>query len=376
MFLSKDIAGKIIEEISKVIDYNINIMDECGLIIASTNSVRLNTYHEGAFLIIRKNLKELKVYDTEEYAGCQKGINLPIVLDGNLIGVIGITGEVEEVINYGKVIKKMTEILVEDLSTKEHHKINEQSKLLFVNQWISGEFENNHLFFEQNAKRYNIDLNSGFTLAVFKVLPKNLDTVPDYKAIDAVITYISEKLNQRRLLFASNSNNNILISYHLDSAHLFEILTSLSKQIAGQFPFTVVCGIGHRYPDYRDVPKSYGEALKVMNFFNDLSPGIYLYDESIVSLMIDEIPLIYKNQCINRIFQKCSRKEIEDFTGFITTYYNNNGSINKIADQLYVHKNTVQYKINKIINRTGLDIRIYKDMIELLLASNFIRRSL
>ena len=176
MLLSKDIAGKIIKEISKVIDYNINIMDGSGLIIASTNSERLNTYHEGAFLIIQENLKELKVHYTGEYTGCQQGINLPIVLDGKIIGVIGITGEVGEVTSYGRIIKKMTEILVEDLSKKEQHKINEQSKLLFINKWVSGDFENNSLFFERNAKQYYIDLNASFTAAVFKVLSKKTDS--------------------------------------------------------------------------------------------------------------------------------------------------------------------------------------------------------
>ena len=376
MFLSNDIAGKIIEEISKVIDYNINIMDESGLIIASTNSERLNTHHEGAFLIIQENLKELNVRDTEEYVGSQKGINLPIVLGNKIIGVIGITGEVDEVISYGRIIKKMTEILVEDLSKKEQRKISEQSKLLFINDWISGDFENNHLFFEQNAKRYNIDLNSDFTSAVFKFLFVNPKTAPDYKLLNAAITYISEALSNKKLLLASSPNSSIIVSYHLDSAHLFDMLDSLSKKINDQFPFSIVCGIGHTYHDYRDVPKSYDEALKVMNFFDDISSGIYLYDESIVPLMLDEIPIIYKNQCTSQIFKGCSENEIEDFSDFIIVYYNNNGSINKIADHLYIHKNTVQYKINKIINRTGLDLRVYKDMIALLLASNFIRKSL
>ncbi len=371
MFLNKEIAGKIIEEVSKVVDYNINIMDEQGLILASTNPERLNTFHEGAFLTISQNLKELKVYKAEEYAGCQEGINLPIVLDKKIIGVIGITGEVDEVILYGKVIKKMTEILVENLSAKEQHNIMEQSKLLFINEWVSGELESRHAYFEQNAKQYGIDMNSGFTMAVFKILPKEPGDYLDYREIGKVISFINENLNQKKMLFSSNSNTGFVISSGTDDTHLLQKLIHLSEKISAHFPCYVIGGVGCTYPEYRDLPKSYGEAMKVMNYYLGADPGIYCYDDNIISLMLDEIPQVYKNQCILQIFAGCTQKEIIDFSDFIIAYYENSGSINKIGEQLYIHKNTVQYKINKILTRTGLDLRIHQDMLALLLAAHF-----
>lgn len=78
MKISKKTASDLIREISSVIDYDINIMDENGTIMASTDPHRVGQFHEGAHLIITRSLSELPVYYDNEYAGCRKGVNLPI----------------------------------------------------------------------------------------------------------------------------------------------------------------------------------------------------------------------------------------------------------------------------------------------------------
>ena len=114
MKISKSAATDLIREISSVIDYDINIMNENGVILASTDKERVGQFHEGAHLVIKQNLKELPVYYDEEYAGCRQGINLPLFSDDNIIGVVGITGDVSETGRYARLIKKVTEDL-EDL---------------------------------------------------------------------------------------------------------------------------------------------------------------------------------------------------------------------------------------------------------------------
>ena len=74
MKISKSAATDLIREISSVIDYDINIMNENGVILASTDKERVGQFHEGAHLVIKQNLKELPVYYDEEYAGCRQGI--------------------------------------------------------------------------------------------------------------------------------------------------------------------------------------------------------------------------------------------------------------------------------------------------------------
>lgn len=54
MKLSKKIAQDIVKEMMKVVPYNINIMNEKGVIIGSGDSSRIGNMHEGAVEAIRK----------------------------------------------------------------------------------------------------------------------------------------------------------------------------------------------------------------------------------------------------------------------------------------------------------------------------------
>lgn len=62
MKISKDTARSIVAEVSSAIGKNVNLMDETGCIIASTNKGRIGTYHSGAKKIIAERLDRLDVY--------------------------------------------------------------------------------------------------------------------------------------------------------------------------------------------------------------------------------------------------------------------------------------------------------------------------
>ena len=113
MFISQQDAQSIVEEVKAAIGRDINIMDETGRILASTNPARQGQPHPAAERILREQLPSLTVEEDQPEAGMQAGINLPVRIDGAAAGVIGITGPPEEVAGFGSVIKLLTEILVE-----------------------------------------------------------------------------------------------------------------------------------------------------------------------------------------------------------------------------------------------------------------------
>ena len=109
--LSTQSAQRIVAEIGGIVGQNINMMDAQGYIIASTDPARIGFLHEGARQIIEERLPELYIRAEEATATARTGLNLPITHRGDIVGVIGITGEYGQVIGYGQVVKKMTEIL-------------------------------------------------------------------------------------------------------------------------------------------------------------------------------------------------------------------------------------------------------------------------
>ena len=103
---------RIAEEVGATIKNDVNIMDRTGCIIASTDPQRIGALHVGAVNLMESQLPELIV--EKDCQGMKKGINLPLVIKDEIIGVVGITGDVDDVRTLGVVIKKITEILILD----------------------------------------------------------------------------------------------------------------------------------------------------------------------------------------------------------------------------------------------------------------------
>ena len=87
-----EMAQKFIDQITEYTDYNINIMDETGVIIASRDPKRVGTYHEAADRIIRGREEIVTVDDEKIFPGVLPGINMAIMVNGRKEGVVGVTG--------------------------------------------------------------------------------------------------------------------------------------------------------------------------------------------------------------------------------------------------------------------------------------------
>ena len=193
MKISKNTATDLIREISSVIDYDINIMDENGIIMASTDPLRPGQFHEGAHLVIKENLRELPVYYDDEYAGCKKGINLPLFSDDNIIGVVGITGEVSETSRYAKIIKKVTEILVKDFETIQQKDKKEHARMLFISNWINDELDDpDHL--ADTLRKYHLDPHSPMTAALISL------SGPEY----SISEFLDSRIDKTHILTGYN----------------------------------------------------------------------------------------------------------------------------------------------------------------------------
>ena len=56
-----------------------------------------------------------------------------------------------------------------------------------------------------------------------------------------------------------------------------------------------------------------------------------------------------------KVLKNFSQKELKEFSTIMTIYEEFNGSITQTAEKLFMHKNTLQYKLNKIKRLSGYD---------------------
>ena len=109
--LDKVLAGKFMERVRSYTDYNVNIMDEKGIIIASKDEKRVGSFHEVAYRILQGEGDEISVSEKDEFLGVKEGVNIAIVENRKRIGVIGITGKAREIKPIALVMKMAVETM-------------------------------------------------------------------------------------------------------------------------------------------------------------------------------------------------------------------------------------------------------------------------
>ena len=108
-----------------ILGKNINIMNCNSIIIASSDKNRINTYHEGADLVIKKGRTvEISVEESERLKGTKPGVNIPLEFEHQLIGVLGITGPPNQVRNYGLLVKSLVELMYKEAINTERTEAN------------------------------------------------------------------------------------------------------------------------------------------------------------------------------------------------------------------------------------------------------------
>ena len=104
-----------VNKMNRQMGLNINVMNEQGVIIASVSPERIGTFHICAYEILEQGL-DLSVTETaaQDLIGViGPGVNMRLVSNRETIGVIGVTGEPEQVLNLAKMVKLTFETMYE-----------------------------------------------------------------------------------------------------------------------------------------------------------------------------------------------------------------------------------------------------------------------
>ena len=131
MLINSDLAQRIVNSTMSLVNRNVNIMNREGVIIATGHPHRRNTFHKGAKDVIETGMV-IEIYpdQLDQYPGALQGINLPIVLEEQVVGVIGVFGVPDEVRDTGKLVKTITELILErellQEETRSRYRLREQ----------------------------------------------------------------------------------------------------------------------------------------------------------------------------------------------------------------------------------------------------------
>ena len=134
--IETDLAKKFIEQVTQYTQYNINIMNEQGVIIASRDESRVGTFHEVAYYIVTGKEDMVVTSGEEDYPGVRPGINMVINIDGRREGVVGITGEPAEIKPVALITKMAIEAMLKYEKQQEEIRRRRDKKEHFTNLLI------------------------------------------------------------------------------------------------------------------------------------------------------------------------------------------------------------------------------------------------
>lgn len=373
MKLSHTSAQQIVEEIGKLVRQNINLMDETGHIIASNDPSRIGNFHPGAYEVITKRLDELYIAQEQEQTDSRvrQGINLPIEVDGHPEGVIGITGLYDEVIHYGQIVKKMAEILVKERISIDEQRLDQRIRARFLEEWIMGDGLTNLQSLSERGFSLGIDIRTPRRCVVVspKSLEDYLNSLEGQEYLEQVENVVSSHLPQGSMVLR-NAGRQILILPKRSDREILKLCRELTNAVKERFDIQLICGIDGNAPD---IHTACIQANRAWRFANHTSPHIVEFESLHAELVLDHISRDRKQSYLQRIFPNCTLAQIREFILLLEAWFAAEGSVNIAAEALYIHKNTFQYRLKKLAEISGLDVRLPSQAPALYLALQFYR---
>ncbi len=117
-----------------------------------------------------------------------------------------------------------------------------------------------------------------------------------------------------------------------------------------------------------DAYKEARTALEVGKIFY-AEKNVFGYNQLGIGRLIYQLPTQVCDMFVNEIFGDESLESIDDETlNIIRTFFENNLNLSETSRQLYVHRNTLVYRFEKLQKRFGLDVRTFEDALAFKLA--------
>lgn len=146
----------------------------------------------------------------------------------------------------------------------------------------------------------------------------------------------------------------------IDSKDLEKLARSIVDTLSSEFYTRATVGIGTPVMGIKELARSFKEAqvaLEVGKVF-DTDEAIVSYDNLGIARLIYQLPTTLCETFLKEVFKQGSIDSLDHETLFtIHRFFENNLNVSETSRKLFVHRNTLVYRLEKIKKLTGLDLR-------------------
>ena len=341
--ISNQILQDTIEGIKTITRADLCVMDTEGKVLAST--VRGMEEYEDAVISFSESPADsqlihgfqfFKVYDENE-----------------LEYVILAKGEAEDVYMIGKIVVFQIQNLL--VAYKERYDKDNFIKNLLLDNLLLVDIYN-------RAKKLHIDMNVRRVVFIIET-----STEKDISALETVRSLFAAKSKD---FITAVDEKNIILVRELSETDTYHDLEKTANMIVDMLNTEAMSKVhvafGTIIKEIKEVSRSYKEAKMALDvgkiFYSDRK--VMAYSNLGIGRLIYQLPMPLCKMFIKEIFDGKSPDEFDEETlTTINKFFENNLNVSETSRQLYIHRNTLVYRLDKLQKSTGLDLRVFEDAI-------------
>ena len=334
----------IVNQIREAIDRNIGVVDETGTVIARSEL--------GLIGEIRKGVISAGVFSTNQTCVDSATYTTFDVLVRPEYAVF-VDGTDDLAHHYSSLIA----VALDQIKQNNDEKFDRSNfvKNVILDNILPGDIyiKSRELHFNNDASRvvFLIRTTQETEISVFDIIQ---NFFPD-KSKDFVIN-----VNESDIALVKEVRPNV------DIKDLEKLARSINDTLLSEFYFNAIIGIGTCVTGIKELAHSFKEAqvaLEVGKVF-DTEKTIISYENLGIARLIYQLPTTLCDMFLKEVFKRGSIESLDQETLFtIQKFFENNLNVSETSRKLFVHRNTLVYRLEKIKKLTGLDLREFDDAI-------------
>ena len=336
--MSSRVFQSIVLQMKECTDRVIGVIDDQGTVVSCNQLTWIGEKWEGAASALNVNESAVVIYGDKTFK--------PLVSRGSHFDYAAFVQGSDE---QAKLICSMVTVALN--SAKAYYE-EKHDKTAFVKSIIS----DNILLGDIYVRAKELHFASEAQRAVFLVRQVGSAEIA---AVDVVQSLFSD--NPDDFVISINETDIAVIKTLTDGGDGKEIY-----RIAKNLKLKTTIGIGTVVSHIRDLARAYkeaGVAIDVGKVF-DTEKTIITYENLGIGRLIYQLPTVMCDMFLQEVFKKNPIDALDQETLFtINKFFENNLNVSETARKLFVHRNTLVYRLEKIKKLTGLDLREFDDAI-------------
>ncbi|MBM7714140.1 sugar diacid recognition domain-containing protein [Siminovitchia sp. FSL H7-0308] len=377
MKILEQIAQSIVEQTSSLLGVSMSITDAEGVIVACDRKERIGSLHRASAQVIREGREVVFTKNKAKILeNVLPGIATPIRLHNQIIGVLGIIGEPSEVEKFVNIVRNHVEMILHENFRTESLLLQMKTTELFVQHLIHfNEWEN-------NGELENYCEMLGYRFHLPRVcLILHLPSLAQIKAEAKPVAFSQIELKNVICHLFQATMSDIVCPIGQDKWIVLKqieeqkmgTLAELCERSARKLTLflerhhlhcKVSISYGKCYKGLEGASKSYRQAHKalIIGLEKNKNNAVYSFDSWAIlpDIFLEEMDFSFLDLFADDIQKIWAHPEAEMLVKTFLSYCENNMNVSRTARFLYVHRNTLIYRLNKINQLFKIDVQSFE----------------